>query len=89
MNESIYIDDTDTTVFQTESPEEKLIDIETETETLNKIKEELTDFEEQVFLLKIGGLKKKAISEILEKDEKAVSNALQRIRTKVKKIINK
>ena len=89
MNESIYIDDTDTTVFQTESPEEKLIDIETETETLNKIKEELTDFEEQVFLLKIGGLKKKEISEILEKDEKAVSNALQRIRTKVKKIINK
>ena len=89
MNESIFIDDTDNNLFKIEGPEEKIIDIENETEMLNAIKEGLTDFEEQVLLLKIGGLKNKEIADVLERDDKAVDNALQRVRTKVKKIINK
>ena len=89
MNESIFIDDADNSIFKIDGPEEMIIDIENETEMLNNIRNELTDFEDQVLLLKIGGLKKKEISEVLERDDKAVDNALQRIRVKVRKIINK
>ena len=66
-----------------------IIDIENETEMLNKIRNGLTDFEDQVLLLKIGGLKNKEIADVLDRDDKSVDNALQRIRGKVRKIINK
>lgn len=89
MNESIFIEDTDNSIFKIDGPEEMIIDIENETEMLNKIKNGLTDFEDQVLLLKIGGLKNKEIADVLDRDDKSVDNALQRIRGKVRKIINK
>ena len=51
-----------------------------------KIKQELTDFEYQVFELKYHNFNYKEISEILEKDSKAIDNAIQRIRIKTRKI---
>lgn len=89
MNESIFIEDTDNNIFKIDGPEEMIIDIENETEMLNKIRNCLTDFEDQVLLLKIGGLKNKEIADVLDRDDKSVDNALQRIRGKVRKIINK
>ena len=89
MNESIFIEDTDNNIFKIDGPEEMIIDIENETEMLNKIRNGLTDFEDQVLLLKIGGLKNKEIADVLDRDDKSVDNALQRIRGKVRKIINK
>ena len=89
MNESIFIEDTDNSIFKIDGPEEMIIDIENETEMLNKIRNGLTDFEDQVLLLKIGGLKNKEIVDVLDRDDKSVDNALQRIRGKVRKIINK
>lgn len=89
MNESIFIEDTDNSIFKIDGPEEMIIDIENETEMLNKIRNGLTDFEDQVLLLKIGGLKNKEIADVLDRDDKSVDNALQRIRGKVRKIINK
>lgn len=89
MNESIFIEDTDNSIFKIDGPEEMIIDIESETEMLNKIRNGLTDFEDQVLLLKIGGLKNKEIADVLDRDDKSVDNALQRIRGKVRKIINK
>ncbi len=49
----------------------------------------LTDFEQQVLELKISGLTYKEISILLDKDVKAIDNALQRMRFKLKKHIKK
>ena len=56
---------------------------------LEQIRNNLTDFEEQVLLLRLGGLANDEIGQILDSNLKSVQNALQRIRTKTKKILNK
>lgn len=65
-------------------PELLVIDNEQEVELINNIKKRLTDFEVQVFELKISNFNYKEIAEILDKSPKAIDNALQRIKTKVK-----
>lgn len=69
------------------NPEEKLLNEEQESELLDKVKEILTDFEQQVFELRNNGFDYKEISEILDKDTKSIDNALQRIRAKIRKNI--
>lgn len=71
------------------NPEFKLIDSENTKEIVLGIKDELTNFESAVFELKINGFTYKEISEILNKDKKAIDNAITRIKTKVTKYINK
>lgn len=66
------------------NPENILVSSEREEELLNKAKEVLTDFEYQVFELKRNGFNYKEIAEILDKDSKAVDNAIQRIKSKIK-----
>ena len=63
-------------VFDNESKQTKY-------ENLKKI---LTTFEEAVLDLRYYGFEYKEIAQILEKDEKAIDNAMQRIRSKAKKI---
>lgn len=88
LNDSIVLDDTDRTdIFVSASPENVLIENESETELFNSIRSKLTGFEEQVFLLKVSGLNYKEIAEILDKDSKAIDNALQRVKLKVKDIL--
>ncbi len=70
------------------NPENVLLDSETEEELINKIKELLTDLEFQVFELKRNGFNYKEIAEILDKDQKSIDNALQRIRIKMKEILS-
>ncbi len=94
LNESISYDDEENLILKvikdsTPNPEERIIDIEIEESLLNKIKKTLTDLEEQVFILLIDGFKYKEIADILGKDEKSVDNTIQRIRNKIKKVINK
>ena len=89
MNESILIDDANIQLFQTSSSQDKLIDAYEEREMLEQIRNNLTDFEEQVLLLRLGGLANDEIGQILDSNLKSVQNALQRIRTKTKKILNK
>ncbi len=89
MNESILIDDANIPLFQTSSSQDKLIDAYEEREMLEQIRNNLTDFEEQVLLLRLGGLANDEIGQILDSNLKSVQNALQRIRTKTKKILNK
>jgi len=72
-----------------ENPEEILINSEKEEELIKQIKSVLTEFEEQVFDLKLNYFNYKEIAEILDKDPKAIDNALQRIRIKAKKVIGK
>lgn len=69
-----------------DNPESMLLDSENFNEIISVAKEELTDFEMQVFELRISDFGYKEIAEILEKDIKAIDNALQRIKSKLKKI---
>ena len=68
------------------NPEEILFNAEDEKDLVKEVGKVLTDFEIQVFELKINGFDYKEIAEILDKDIKAVDNALQRIKLKIKKI---
>lgn len=54
---------------------------------LKELNEKLTDFEKQVFELKKNNFNYKEIAEILDKDSKAIDNTIQRIKTKLKKIM--
>ena len=56
---------------------------------INNVLSELTDLEEFVFKLKIEGFNYKEISDILDKDEKSIDNAIQRIKQKMKALLNK
>lgn len=71
-----------------ENPEEIMIDTENFNELIKKAEAVLTDFEMQVFELRISEFGYKEIAEILDKDYKSVDNALQRIRMKLKKVLN-
>lgn len=97
LNESLSLNETiDEDGFELEdhlgdnsyNPEYRLFEHESEEELINGFKKQLTDFEEEVFLLKIGGLNYKEIAEILDKESKAIDNALQRIKIKLKKYLN-
>ena len=69
------------------NPEQILINHELNKEMIEKVKESLTDLEKQVFDLKINDFTYKEIAEILEMNPKAVDNATQRIRNKIKEIL--
>ncbi|MBD5548218.1 MAG: RNA polymerase sporulation sigma factor SigH [Lachnospiraceae bacterium] len=71
------------------NPEELLIDREN-VELLEKIIEkELSSFENQVLDLYLTGMKYSQIAKVLGRDDKSTDNALQRIKTKLRKAILK
>ncbi len=70
----------------TTNPETVLMNHEYENQMIGIAKDKLTAFESMVFDLKMSGFEYKEISEILDKEPKAVDNALQRIRSKLKEI---
>ena len=71
------------------SPEELVIDREN-VEILEKIIEkELSSFEKQVLDLYLTGMKYSQIARVLGRDDKSTDNALQRIKSKLKKAIIK
>lgn len=94
LNESLSLEITDQdgktipleNILSDESynPENMLLDSEYETELLTNISQKLTDFEKQVFELKMNDFNYKEIANILDKSPKAIDNALQRIRIKIK-----
>ena len=68
------------------NPEEILVNSESFEELIKEVSSHLTEFEIQVFELKLNGFDYKEIAEILDKDTKSIDNALQRIKSKIKKI---
>lgn len=71
------------------NPEDLLIDKEN-MELLEKaIDKELSGFEKQVLDLYLTGMKYGQIAKVLGKDDKSTDNALQRIKAKLKKVIQK
>lgn len=65
----------------------KMTEEERYEELLKDIRNELTETEECVFELLIMGLNYRDIAEVLNKEVKQVDNAIQRIKTKIKKIL--
>lgn len=68
------------------SPEELLINRESKNLLEKKIMENLSSFERQVIKLYLDGIGYVQIAEILNKEEKSVDNALQRIKTKIRNL---
>ncbi len=71
------------------SPEQLLIDKENTEALYRNICDELSDFENQVLDLYLTGMNYVQIAGVLGREEKAADNALQRIRAKIKKIVDK
>jgi RNA polymerase sporulation-specific sigma factor len=72
-----------------ENPETLLISDEYINELVKKAEDVLTSFELAVFELKINNFEYKEIAEILDKDIKSIDNALQRIKVKMRNILEK
>ena len=69
------------------NPEKILINYESNKDFIDKVNNVLTDYEQQVFELKINNFTYREIAEILDRSPKAIDNAIQRIKTKIKNLI--
>ena len=68
-----------------QSPEEVVIDKENVIQLEKAIEQELSGFEKQVLDLYLTGMGYQQIAKVLGRDDKSTDNALQRIKTKLKK----
>ena len=71
------------------NPEQLLIDKENVISLEKKIEEELSAFEKQVLDLYLTGMSYSQIARVLGRDEKSTDNALQRMKSKIRKVIAK
>ena len=69
-----------------DNPEKLLIDKENYKRLWKKIEEALSPLENQVLDLYLTGMSYVQIAKVLGRDEKSTDNALNRIKTKVKRI---
>lgn len=69
------------------NPEELLIDKENVENIERIIEKELSSFEKEVLDLYVVGMSYSQIAKVLGRDEKSTDNALQRIKTKLKRFI--
>lgn len=99
LNESISFDVSDNLTGEIINLENIIGDSSVDPETLvinkleardfkNKINNELTSLERQVFFLRIDNFDYIEIAKMIGKTPKSIDNALQRIKTKVRKIMN-
>ena len=71
------------------NPEKLVMNADYRQQFFRNLKDILTDFEYQVFELKYNDFTYQEIAKLLEKDEKAVDNALHRARGKITKLLLK
>ena len=69
------------------NPEEMMIEQENVEQIESAILKELSEFEKQVFELHLTGMTYTEIAKVLGRDEKSTDNALQRMKTKIKKLL--
>lgn len=69
------------------SPEELFLDKERVQYLEDKIENELSAFEKQVLELYMTGMSYSQIAKVLGRDEKSTDNALQRLKSKIKKML--
>ena len=70
------------------NPLKNIVSEEDFKELSDNIKEALSDSEYEVYTLMIGGLNYQEIATLLDRSPKQIDNSIQRIKTKVKKIID-
>ncbi len=92
LNESVAFEVDDNSmekylVDQRNNPSTLIDESERQKELLKKLDEVLTNFEKEVFALKRQNLNYKEIALELNKEPKSIDNTLQRIKNKLKKII--
>jgi RNA polymerase sporulation-specific sigma factor len=88
MNKGVSFPLKDIIISDKNDPLRVIMQTEREQILLDKLKSVLTDFEYQVFELKYNNFNYREIAQILEREEKAIDNALQRIKSKTEKILN-
>jgi RNA polymerase sporulation-specific sigma factor len=76
----------DVLVDEEEDPGKKLMKKEEYSETIDGLKNKLTEFEKNVFDLKLSGLSNTEIALILDKEKRSIENTLSRIKQKYKEI---
>ena len=69
------------------NPEEMIIEQENAEQIESAILKELSEFEKQVFELYLTGMTYTEIAKVLGRDEKSTDNALQRMKTKIRKLL--
>lgn len=69
------------------NPEEMVIEQENVEQIENAILKGLSEFEKQVFELHLTGMTYTEIAKVLGRDEKSTDNALQRMKTKIRKLL--
>ncbi len=93
LNESLSIEDDEENYIDPfladnkNNPESMVEEYDYQQNIILKLEQQLTDFEKQVFELKKNDFNYKEIADILEKDVKAIDNAIQRIKIKLKNIM--
>ena len=91
LNESISIEDEDDLTIDrflmdnSSNPDSMISENDFQNDIITKLKSQLTDLEKRVLELKKNDFNYKEIADILEKEPKAIDNALQRIKNKLKK----
>ena len=68
------------------NPEDMMIEQENVEQIESAILKELSEFEKQVFELHLTGMTYTEIAKVLGRDEKSTDNALQRMKSKIKKL---
>ncbi len=71
------------------NPEQLIIDRENVADIEAMIDKELSSFEKQVLDLYMTGMSYSQIARVLSKDEKSTDNALQRLKSKLRKAVNR
>lgn len=88
LNDAVVIDDyVEKTMRDDFDTEFSLINKETENSVIDKLRERLTVFESRVFDMKMEGYSNDEIAKALDKDTKSIYNTLNRLKSKIKKII--
>ena len=88
MNEAVVIDDgLENLLRDNINIEESFLVNHQENEFIERIQEQLTDFERKVFNLRLKEYTFEEIADMLNKDIKSIYNTFQRIRQKIKKNI--
>ena len=94
LNESISLEDEDENnidrflIDNSNNPSDMVEENDYQENILIELNNQLTDLEKQVFELKKNDFNYKEIAEILDKDPKVIDNTIQRIKAKLKKILN-
>lgn len=71
-----------------ESPEDLIVGREEQKERLDSLKSQLSEFEAKILPLYLNGLSCREIAQLVDRSQKSVDNAIQRIRRKVERLFS-